>query len=103
MTHIKVQVMKRVRAVFLLRKTLAPFVFLVGAAVLIVSTVSVSNVISNMPVLSDVSALTKFFVAAIAHTDVIVKSALVAGLIMLLLVLKGLVDGIRLSSLQAKI
>lgn len=92
--------MKKVRAIFLLRKTLAPFLFLVGVAVLIASTVSVSNVISNMPVVYDISALTKFFVAAIAHTDIIVKSALVAGLAMLLLVLKGLIDSIRLSSAQ---
>ncbi len=95
--------MKKVRMIFLLRRTFAPFVFLVGATIIIVSTVSVSNVISNMPVLSDISALTRFVVAAIAHTDVIVKSALVAGLAMLLLVLKGLVDGIRLSSAQMKI
>lgn len=103
MTHIKVQVMNKVRTVYFLRRTLAPFIFLVGAAVVIASTVSVSNVISNMPVVSDISALTKFFVAAIAHTDVVVKSALVAGLIMLLLVLKGLIEGIRFSSVQAEI
>lgn len=68
---------------------------------MVISTVSVSNVISNMPVMSDITAVARFFAAAFAHTDVIVKCALVAGLVLLLLVLKGLIESIRLTSERA--
>lgn len=98
MTHIKVQVMKRVRTIFIIRRAFTPFVFLVGATGVVLSTVSVSNVISNMPVMYDITAVAKFFAVAFAHTDVIVKCALVAGLVLLLLVLKGLIESIRLTS-----
>lgn len=103
MTHIKVQVMKRVKTIFIIRRALTPFVFLVGATGVVVSTVSVSNVISNMPVMSDIAAVARFFAAAFAHADVIVKCALVAGLVLLLLVLKGLIESIRLTTERSEI
>lgn len=79
---------------------MAPFVFLLGTAIIVFSTVSISNVISNMP--GDILAVTKFFVAAFAHTDVIVKSALVAGLVLLIVTLKGLIESFRVTSILQK-
>jgi len=88
--------MKKVRRIFLLRRLVAPSAFFVVATAVVVSTVSVSHVIANMPTLADIPAVTNFFVAAFAHTDVVVKSALVAGTLFLLLTLKGIVDSLRL-------
>ena len=75
-----------------------PCALLAAAAVVVGSTVSVSHVIANMPTLADIGAVTRFMVAAFAHTDVVVKSALVAGLVFLVLTLKGVVESFRLSS-----
>lgn len=94
-------VMKKVRLVFLLRKLAAPFVLFALASATVVSTVSVSHVIANMPTLIDIQAVARFFAAAFAHTDVVVKSALVAGALFLLVTLKGLIESVRFSlSLQ---
>lgn len=94
-------VMKKVKIIFLVRRIATPFVFFIGSVVIIFSTVSVSNVISNMPA-SDILAVTKFFAAAFAHTDVIVKSALVAGLVLSVLMLKGLIESLKLLSYPHK-
>jgi len=79
----------------MLRRLAAPFVFLVATSAVIGSTVSVSHVIANMPAVVDIPAVMRFFAAAFAHTDVVVKSALVAGLVFLLFTLKGVVDSLR--------
>lgn len=93
--------MIKVRRIFLIRKLAAPFVFLVAAAVVVGSTVSVSHVLANMPAALDIPAVMRFFAAAFAHADVIVKSALVAGTLFLLMILKGAIDSIRfVGSLQ---
>jgi hypothetical protein len=92
-----INVMKKVRTIFLLRRIAAPFVFLVAASGVVASTVSISNVISNMPV-SDIRAVAKFFAAAFAHADVVVKCALVAGLVLLVITLKRLVESVRFAS-----
>lgn len=92
-------VMKKVRKVFLLRKLAAPFVVFVLAAVIVASTVSVSSVLSNMPELFDIKAVARFFAAAFAHTDIVIKSALVAGLVFLVLTLKGAIESRRLSTI----
>ncbi|HVT75226.1 MAG TPA: hypothetical protein VHD69_02340 [Candidatus Paceibacterota bacterium] len=91
-------VMVKVRKVFLIRRLAAPFVFLVAASAVVASTVSVSHVLANMPAALDIPAVARFLVAAFAHTDVLVKSALVAGTLFLLMTLKGAIDGIRLSA-----
>ena len=98
MTILANEIMKKVRRIFLLRRLAAPGAFLVIAAAVVGSTVSVSHVIANMPTLADVGAVMQFMVAAFAHTDVVVKSALVAGVVFLVLTLKGLVESVRLSS-----
>lgn len=98
MTVIANEIMKKVRLVFLLRRLAAPVVFLVAASAVVASTVSVSHVIANMPSFVDIPAVMRFVAAAFAHTDVVVKSALVAGTLFLVLVLKGLVDSLRLGS-----
>ena len=95
--EMKNRVMKKVRAIFLLRRLAAPFVVFSALAVIIASAVSVSNVIANMPDIVNIQAVMKFFLAAFAHTDFAIKSALVAGLISLVLILKGLIEGRRLS------
>lgn len=91
-------IMKKVRTIYLMRRLAAPFVFLVAATAVVVSTVSVSHVIANMPAIIDIPAVARFFAAAFAHTDIVVKSALVAGTLFLVMTLKGLIDSIRLSS-----
>lgn len=99
------EVMIRVRRVFLLRRLAIPSVFALVAVAVIASTVSISHVIANMPTLSslvDIPAVAGFLARAFAHTDVVVKSALVAGTLFLLMTLKGIVDGIRLSSALQK-
>lgn len=98
MTLLAREIMKKVRIVFLLRRLAAPFIFFVIATALIVSTVSVSHVIANMPTVFDIQAVVAFFAAAFAHTDVVVKCALVAGLVFLVLTLKGIVESMRLSA-----
>ena len=50
-----------------------------------------------MPDLLNIQAVARFFAAAFAHTDIVIKSALVAGLVFLVLTLKGLIDSRRLS------
>ncbi len=98
------QVMAKVRTIFLLRRLVMPCAFLVIAAAVVGSTVSISHVIANMPALSslvDIPAVAAFFARAFAHADVVVKSALVAGTLFLLLTLKGMVDGIRLATVRA--
>jgi len=69
----------------------------VVSIVIVTSTVSVSHVIANMPEIFDIGAVIKFFVAAFAHTDIVIKSALVAGLIFMVLTLKGVAETRRLS------
>ncbi len=90
--------MKKVRTIFLLRRIAAPFVVFVAASAMIASTVSVGNVIANMPNLVDIRAVTSFFVAAFAHTDIVIKCALVAGLAFLVMTLKGAIESLRLAS-----
>ncbi|HEY0908083.1 MAG TPA: hypothetical protein VGE35_01910 [Candidatus Paceibacterota bacterium] len=94
--------MRKVRTIFLMRRLVAPFAFLAVAVAVIVSTVSVSHVIENMPTIADFQATFNFFASAFAHTDVIVKSALVAGLVFLLVTLKGIADSVRLNAVLAK-
>ena len=103
MTAIKNEVMKRVRKVFLLRRIAAPFVFLVAAAIVVASTVSVSHVIANMPTLADIQAVASFLAAAFAHADVVVKCALVAGLASLIVTLKGAIESFRISGFLQRI
>ncbi len=102
MTILMNEVMTRVRRIFLLRRLALPSVFALVAVAVIASTVSVSHVIANMPAFIDIPAVAAFLARAFAHTDVVVKSALVAGTLFLLLTLKGIVDGIRLSSVLQK-
>lgn len=91
--------MKKVRTVFLMRRLVAPFAIFAVAAAVVASTVSVSHVIANMPTAADMQAFLRFFASAFAHTDIIVKSALVAGIAFLGITLKGLLDTSRISRL----
>ncbi|MEN9622117.1 MAG: hypothetical protein RLZZ67_551 [Candidatus Parcubacteria bacterium] len=102
MTVITNSIMKKVRVIFLMRRLVTPFAFLSAAVVVLVSTVSVSHVIQNMPTLIDVHAVVKFFALAFAHTDVVVKSALVAGTLFLGFTFKGLIESIRVSVITQK-
>ncbi len=95
--------MKKVRTIFLLRRLAAPFVFLVAAVAIVGSTVSVSHVIANMPAIVDIPAVMRFFAAAFAHTDIVVKSALVAGTVFLIMTLKGAIDSVRLAGAHASL
>lgn len=99
MTVLANQIMKRVRTIFLMRRLVAPFAFFAAALVVTVSTVSVSHVIENMPELVNIQALFSFFASAFAHTDIIVKSALVAGIVSLGITLKGLIDSVHFSGI----
>lgn len=92
-----IEVMKKVRSIFLLRRLIAPFVVFAALIAIIASTISVSNVIANMPDIVNIQAVMKFFIAAFAHTEIAIKSALVAGLVFLGLILKGIIEGRRLS------
>lgn len=92
------EVMKKVRTIFLLRRLAVPFVVFVASSAIIASTVSVSSVLSNMPDLVDIQAVARFFITAFAHTDIVIKSALVAGLVFLVLTLKGLIVSARFRS-----
>lgn len=103
MTVITNNVMKKVRIIFLMRRLLLPLTFFTVAIVTILSTVSISHVIENMPVIVNMEAVIRFFVFAFAHTEIVVKSALVAGTVFLGFTLKGLIDSIRLSSVFQKI
>lgn len=91
------EIMKKVRTIFLLRRLAAPFVVFVASIVIVTSTVSVSHVIANMPEIFDIQAVVKFFVAAFAHTDIVIKSALVAGLVFMILTLRGVVESRRIA------
>lgn len=74
------------------------FIFVFLAVAIIISTVSVTNVVANMPDLVDIQAVAKFFVAAFAHADIVIKSALVAGIAFFVVTLKGLLGGIRVTA-----
>ena len=102
MTYIMSEAMKRVRRIYVLRRLAAPFVVCLGSIVVIVSTVSVMSVLENMPNLFDIQAVAKFFVAAFAHTDIVIKSALVAGIAFLIMTLKRAFETLRLSSLRVE-
>jgi hypothetical protein len=95
-----IAVMKKVRMIFILRRLFAPFVVFAAATAIVVSTVSVGNVLHNMPDLFDIQAVVKFFVAAFAHTETLIKSALVAGIAFGLFTLKGLFESRRISSFE---
>ena len=97
MTIIADNIMKKVRMIFLVRRLVTPFAFFAAAFVVLVSTVSISHVIQNMPAIVDIQAVLKFFAASFVHTDVIVKSALVAGTIFLSFTLKGIFESFRIS------
>lgn len=99
---IKNEIMKRVRRIFLMRRLVTPFAFFVAAAVVVVSTVSISHVIANMPA-GSLHALAKFYLAAFAHTQIVVKSALVAGLVFAIVTLKGAVDSLRVVRLSSSL
>jgi hypothetical protein len=102
MTAIKNEVMIRVRRLFLVRKLAAPFVFLAVSMVVVASTVSISHVIANMPK-ADIQALARFVAVAFAHTDVVVKCALVAGIAFLFMTLRGIIASVRLSNSPERI
>ena len=69
MTLLASEVMKKVRTIFLLRRIAAPLVVSVAAIAIVASTVSVGNVIANMPDLVDIRAVARFFAAAFAHKN----------------------------------
>ncbi len=96
MTLLAHEIMKKVRRIYVLRKFALPALFFLGTLFVLISTVSVSHVIANMPTVSDIQAVINFFVAAFAHTDVVVKCALVAGTVSLGITLRGLVETTRL-------
>lgn len=78
---IKVRVMRRVLAVYYLRKVLNRFVLKTG--ILLLSTVAfgslvhVAKVFENMPQLSDVTGMVSFGLQAFINTDLLVQSVLV--------------------------
>lgn len=94
---LKNEIMKKVRTIFLWRRLALPSVVFVASVVVIISTVSVSQVIANMPEIVDIKSVARFFAAAFAHTDIVIKSALVAGLVFSVLTLKGALESRRLS------
>ncbi len=97
MTVLADNIMKKVRTIFLMRRLVTPFAFFSAALVVLVSTVSVSHVIDNMPTIFEVGAVFRFFALAFAHTDLIVKSVLVAGTVSLLVTFKGALESVRIS------
>ncbi|HEY9480989.1 MAG TPA: hypothetical protein VIR98_02025 [Candidatus Paceibacterota bacterium] len=94
------EVMKRVNRIFLLRRAAVPLVFLLAAVVMVLSTVSVSHVIANMPAVFDLKAVVAFFASAFAHTQMIVQLALVAGSAFLLWTIKGLIEFVRIQTVD---
>ncbi len=102
MTYIMDEAMKRVRRIYVLRRLAAPFVICLGSVIVIASTVSVASVFRNMPDLFDIQAVARFFVAAFAHADIVIKSALVAGIAFLFMTVKRAIETTRFSSSQVK-
>ncbi len=103
MTVLAQEIMKKVRRIYILRKLLLPLLFSTFTGLIVISTVSVSHVIQNMPTVIQISDFVRFFVVAFAHTDVVVKSALVAGSLSLLYTGRGVIQGFRLSANVLKI
>lgn len=103
MTLLANNIMKKVRMIFLMRRLVTPFAFFAAALVVLVSSVSVSHVVQNMPTVVDIQAVLKFFASAFAHTDLIVKSALVAGMLFLGITCRGLFQSVRMLSVTQKI
>ncbi len=81
---LKKRIMRRVYAVWFLKKLTSPifmkFLILVGALRLSVSLVSVPNVVHNWPALWNIPANYHFFVSALQNTDNGVR--LISGLIL---------------------
>jgi hypothetical protein len=98
MTYIMNEAMKRVRRIYVLRRLAAPFVVCLCSVAVIASTVSVASVLRNMPDLFDIQAVARFLLAAFAHTDIVIKSALVAGIAFLIMTLKRAFETMRYSS-----
>jgi hypothetical protein len=103
MTLLASEVMKKVRTIFILRRLAAPFVVFLASSAIVFSTVSVGNVIANMPDLFDIQALARFFASAFAHTDIVVRSALVAGTLFFIVTLRGFKESAKLSSSLLKV
>lgn len=102
MTHIMNEAMKKVRRIYVLRRLAAPFVVFLGSLVIIATTVSVPSVFENMPDLFDIQAVARFFLSAFAHTDIVIKSALVAGIAFLIMTLLRTFETVRLTSSQVE-
>ncbi len=98
MTHIMNEAMKKVRRIYVLRRLAVPFVVFLGSLVIIATTVSVQSVFENMPDLFDIQAVVRFFLFAFAHTDIVIKSALVAGIAFLIMTLLRTFETLRLTS-----
>lgn len=91
------EAMKKVRRIYVIRRLAVPFVVFVGSAAILASAVSVGSVLENMPDLLDVQAVAKFFLSAFAHTEMVIKSVLVAGIAFLIMTLKRAVETMRFS------
>jgi hypothetical protein len=96
------EAMKKVRRIYVLRRLAAPFVVFLGSLVIIATTVSVPSVFENMPDLFDIQAVARFFLSAFAHTDIVIKSALVAGIAFLIMTLLRTFETVRLTSSQVE-
>lgn len=94
MSYLKTRTMRRVYAIWMLRKVTSPRV--VKSMILLASiwqfkeNVFVSRVFENMPSVGDVWATYNFFYSAMIHTQFVVQVSILAGATFAILLLRDL-------------
>jgi hypothetical protein len=96
MPNLNTRIMRRVYAIWMLRKATSPRVvkllILLTAVWQIKDRVFVSKVIENMPSLADIQATYGFFSSAMMHTQLTVQLSIIASGLFALLLLRDFVN-----------
>ena len=91
-SYLKTKVMRRVYAIWMLRKVTSPrvakFLILVASVWQFKEYVFVSKVLANMPSPADLKATYSFFFSAVLHTQFMVQASILIGVIFALLLLR---------------
>ncbi len=94
-TPLNIEVMKKVRRIYIARKLVVPAGLFAAAAAFLALTVSIPHVLANMATLTGLREAVSYFTYSFVHTEIYVQCALFAGLIFLLWTAQGISHGAR--------
>lgn len=96
MASLNTRIMRRVYAIWMLRKVTSPRVvkslILLASIWQIKDRVFVAKVFENMPSLADIQATYSFFSSAMMHTQLAVQVSILAGALLSLLLLRDFIN-----------